>query len=40
MQEKDLKMLPLDKELSKVVYSDWNRGNPTEIYKKIENDLT
>ncbi|MCK5214358.1 MAG: SPASM domain-containing protein [Candidatus Omnitrophica bacterium] len=40
MQEKDLKMLPLDKELSKTVYSDWDRGNTTEIYKIIENDLT
>ncbi|MCD4779029.1 MAG: radical SAM protein [Candidatus Omnitrophica bacterium] len=40
MREKELKMLPLDKELSKSVYSDWDRGNKTEIYKIIENDLT
>jgi len=40
MQEKSLKILPLDKKLSEAVYSHWDRGKATEIYKKIENDLT
>ena len=34
-----LKMLPLNEELSKKVYSDWDRGKPTEIYKVIESHL-
>ncbi len=38
-QQNDLKALPLDKELSKSVYSDWDRGPFTKIYKKIEKDL-
>lgn len=39
VKENDLKALPLDKELSKKIYSNWNRGKPTEIYQKIEKHL-
>lgn len=36
VKENNLKVLPLTKELSKKIYSGWDRGNPTDIYKTIE----
>ncbi|UCG53290.1 MAG: radical SAM protein [Candidatus Latescibacterota bacterium] len=39
-RDNDLSTLPLSKELSAQVYEDWNRGNKTELYDVIENDLT
>jgi len=29
-------ILPLDEELSKEVYMNWNKGNPTKFYEKLE----
>ncbi len=37
--ENNLKALPLNKELSEQIYLNWDRGNPTELYDKIENEL-
>lgn len=34
-KDNNLKSLPLDKELSKKIYSNWNRGSDTELYKRL-----
>lgn len=39
VKEKNLKVLPLNKESSKEIYLGWDRGNPTDIYRKIEKHL-
>jgi MoaA/NifB/PqqE/SkfB family radical SAM enzyme len=39
VRENKLEALPLNEELSRKIYSDWDKGNRTEIYKVIEDDL-
>lgn len=34
-REHDLKSLPLSCELSEIVYKDWERGEPSDFYKKV-----
>jgi len=36
-QENDLDSLPLNKELSKEIYTNWNRGNDTDLYNRLNN---
>ncbi len=36
-EENQLKSFPLNSNLSKEIYSNWNRGNYTELYKKIDS---
>jgi MoaA/NifB/PqqE/SkfB family radical SAM enzyme len=36
VRDNNAKALPLTEELSRKIYSDWDRGNPTAIYKDIE----
>lgn len=36
-EEYSLKSLPLPTDLSEKIYNNWDRGNPTELYDKIEN---
>ncbi|MFC1806866.1 radical SAM/SPASM domain-containing protein [Candidatus Omnitrophota bacterium] len=38
-QENNLKALPLNEELSKSIYLNWDRGKHTEIYEVIEKKL-
>ncbi len=38
-KEKNLKSLPLDREVSKKIYKGWDRGSHTELYDIIENKL-
>ncbi len=35
-KENNLKSLPLDKELSKKIYKNWDRGKQTELYKQLK----
>ena len=37
--EKQSKILPLNPKLSENIYCNWNRGNPTNLYWKIEKQL-
>jgi MoaA/NifB/PqqE/SkfB family radical SAM enzyme len=39
VKENGLKALPLNEELSKKIYLNWDRGKLTEIYQRIEKDL-
>lgn len=36
-QENNLSSLPLSPELSEEIYTSWDRGQPTEMYEKLEN---
>lgn len=39
VRDNGIRTLPLNKNLSKSIYSNWDRGNPTKIYEKIEKGL-
>ncbi|MFH1309339.1 MAG: radical SAM protein [Candidatus Omnitrophota bacterium] len=39
VKENGLKALPLNEELSKKIYLNWDRGKLTEIYQRIEKEL-
>lgn len=39
LKENKLESLPLNEELAKIIYSNWDRGKPTEMYRVIENCL-
>ncbi len=39
VKENGLKTLPLNEELSKKIYLNWDRGKLTEIYQRIEKEL-
>jgi len=38
-QENKLKSLPLNEEMSKEIYEQWDRGGHTELYRKVEDEL-
>lgn len=37
--QEGIQILPLNEELSKKIYLDWDRGEPTELYQRIERVL-